>query len=369
LSKVALEWLPPGWLAFARFGLACAILVPIARAGFLAACRPAVLASGAVGYGGPVVLQNAGIARTSVSQAALLIGAVPVLVAVIAAVWQHAVARPLAWAGFAVSLAGVGLVTTGGGGRGSLSGDGLVLASLVLSATFMVAQPGLLAGRDPMTVTAVQFLGATLAVLPISLIFEGLPAAPAGAGTALATAGLAVGGTLLPFTLFAYGQSRVAAEIAGAFVNIEPVVGALAGTVVFGDPASLALVGGGLAILVGIAMSSRDVLAAGRTRAPGTRSPRHDRGRLSAAGSEIRPWSSVPADGADHNRQDSWHDPLAADQVDARCGHWLPAAESRADRVLIQAVRYPRRGQAHPQQQPAAWPQHAGGLARITGAR
>jgi drug/metabolite transporter (DMT)-like permease len=237
-----------------------------------------VLASGAVGYGGPVVLQNAGIARTSVSQAALLIGAVPVLVAVIAAVWQRAVARPLAWAGFAVSLAGVGLVTAGGGGRASLSGDGLVLASLVLSAMFMVAQPGLLAGRDPMAVTAVHFLRATRAVRPVSLIFEGLPAAPGGAGTALATVGLAVGGTLLPFTLFAYGQSRVAAEIAGAFVNIEPVVGALAGTAVFGDPASLALVGGGLAILIGIAMSSRDVLTAGRTGTAGSGWPRHDRG-------------------------------------------------------------------------------------------
>ena len=184
LSKVALEWLSPGWLTFARFGVAAAILLLASpRSRLRAAFRPVVLASGAFGYGGSVILQNAGISRTSVTHAALLIGAVPVLVAVIAALWQHSVARPVAWAGFAVSLAGVGLVTGGNGGGTSLSGDGLVLASLLLSATFTVAQVRLLRGRDPIAVTAVQFLGAALAVLPFSAVADGLPACPARRGS------------------------------------------------------------------------------------------------------------------------------------------------------------------------------------------
>ena len=65
LSKLALEWLSPGWLTFVRFGLAAAILLPAAwRRGVRAACTPRVLASGAFGYGGSVVVQNAGITRT-----------------------------------------------------------------------------------------------------------------------------------------------------------------------------------------------------------------------------------------------------------------------------------------------------------------
>ena len=204
------------------------------------AFTPAVLAAGALGYGGSVMVQNAGIARTSVTHAALLIGAVPVLVAIIAAVWYRAVARPVAWFGFAVSLGGVGLVTTGGGGGGAtLAGDGLVLASLLLSATVTVAQGRLLAGRDPVAVTAVQFLGAALGSLPVAAVSEGVPAAPAGAGVVLAVVALALAGTLLPFTLFAFGQSRVSAEVAGAFLNLEPLVGAIAGAVVFGDPVGL----------------------------------------------------------------------------------------------------------------------------------
>ncbi|HLQ54060.1 MAG TPA: EamA family transporter [Streptosporangiaceae bacterium] len=262
LSKLALEWLPPGWLTFARFALAAAVLLAAARSRVRAACTPAVLACGAIGYGGSVVVQNAGIVRTSVSHAALLIGATPVLVAVIAALWHHSVARPVAWAGFAVSLAGVGLVAGGGGRDATAGGDGLVLASLLLSATFTVAQTRLLRGRDPVAVTAVQFMAAALAVLPVSLVTEGMPAAPSGAGTFLATGGLALGGTLLPFTLFAYGQGRVTAEAAAAFLNLEPLVGAVAGVVIFGDPAGPRQVAGGAAILAGIALGSLPLLAA-----------------------------------------------------------------------------------------------------------
>jgi O-acetylserine/cysteine efflux transporter len=256
LSKLALGWLPPGWLTAIRFAVAAAVLLIATRSRLRAAWSPAILASGAVGYGGTVLLQNSGITRTSVSHAALLIGTAPVLVAIIAAVWQRSVARPVAWAGFAVSLSGVGLVAAGGGGGSNLGGDGMVLASVLISAVFTVGQTRLLRGRDPIAVTAVQFLGAALATAPFSALTEGVPPAPASTTSLLAVVALIAGGTLIPFTLFAFGQSRLPAEIAGAFLNIEPLVGAVAGVVVFGDPAGPAQLGGGAAILGGIALSS-----------------------------------------------------------------------------------------------------------------
>src|SRR5271166_5635909 len=83
LSKLALAWLSPGWLAAARFGLAAGVLLAVAsrgsqRGALRAAFTPKVLIAGALGYGGSVVVQNLGITRTSVTHAALLIGAVPV---------------------------------------------------------------------------------------------------------------------------------------------------------------------------------------------------------------------------------------------------------------------------------------------------
>ena len=258
LSKLALEWLPGGWLAAARFGLAAVVLLAVGRRGLRAAFTPRILASGAIGYGGSVIVQNAGITRTSVTHAALLIGASPVLVAIIAAVWFRTVARPVAWAGFALSLAGVALVTSGGGGGGaSLRGDALVLASLLISTTFTVGQARLLPGRDPVAVTAVQFVGAALGALAFTLVAEGrLPGTPSGPGPVLAVVALTACGTVLPFTLFAFGQTRVSSEVAGAFLNLEPLVGAVAGAAFFGDPAGAGLLLGGAAILAGIGLST-----------------------------------------------------------------------------------------------------------------
>jgi drug/metabolite transporter (DMT)-like permease len=265
LSKAALGWLPPGWLVVVRFGLAAAVLLAaVDRAAVRAALRWPVLAWGAAGLGGSVMVQNVGIAETSVTHAALLIGAGPVLVAVIAAAWQHAVARPVAWAGFAVSLGGVAVVAQGHGGGATAGGDALVLLSALVAAAMTVAQGRLLVGRDPAAVTAVLFLGAALGALPAAFLTAGAPSAPpaggAGVLAVLAVLGLTLVGTLAPFTLFAYGQHKVSTEVAGAFLNLEPLVGALVGVAAFGDPAGPRLVAGGAAILAGIAMSSLPAL-------------------------------------------------------------------------------------------------------------
>jgi O-acetylserine/cysteine efflux transporter len=270
LSKAALAWLPPGWLVVARFGLAAAVLLAtVDRAALRAALRWQVLAWGAAGLGGSVLIQNVGLARTSVTHAALLIGAGPVLVAVIAAAWHHTVARPVAWAGFAISLGGVAVVAAGRGGGASGVGDAMVLMSVLIVATMTVAQRRLLEGQNPAAITAVQFLGAALAALPVAACTEGAPPVPPAGGACvlaiLAVAGLTAVGTLAPFTLFAYGQHQVPTEVAGAFLNLEPLVGALVGVAAFGDPAGPRLLAGGAAILGGILMSSFPALR-GRPR-------------------------------------------------------------------------------------------------------
>src|SRR5882724_4970682 len=210
LTKIAVHGLPAGWLTVARFGLAAAILLVACRSRLRAAFSPAILAWGGLGYGATILIQNEGVLRTSVTHAALLVGATPVLVALIAAVGLRSVARPVAWAGYAVSIAGVVLVAGGAGGHATRAGDGLVLISLVLSASFTVAQTRMLPGRDPVAVTAWQFLGATLAALPVAFT-EGTPVSNGLEHALPVTVLLALGGTLAPFALFAYGQSRVSA--------------------------------------------------------------------------------------------------------------------------------------------------------------
>jgi O-acetylserine/cysteine efflux transporter len=256
LSKLGMAWLDAGWLAVARFAIAAPLLALIARPHVRAAISPGVVAAGTVGYGLVILLQNAGIERTSVSHAALIVGAVPVLVAVIAAALGRGAATVLTWAGSLVALGGVGLVAGGGGAGTSLAGDLLVLASVSGSAGFIVVQPRLLHGRDAGAVTAVQLAGGGLAALPFAIAFEGVPAAPTTATPIVAVIALALVGTALAFSLFAWAQTRVPAEVAGAFVNLEPLVGAVTGAVVFHDVVGPTQLLGGAAILAGIGLGA-----------------------------------------------------------------------------------------------------------------
>ena len=117
-------------------------------------------------------------------------------------------------------------------------------------------------------------IGGGLAALPNALM-EGLPHAPASATPVLALALLAFAGTVGPFALFAYGQSRVTPELAGSFLNLEPLVGTAAGALAFGDPFGPLQLLGSAVILAGIALSTtpREACRAGpgggRAAAPG----------------------------------------------------------------------------------------------------
>ena len=256
LTKLALGWLGPGWLTVVRFAAAAPVLAVVGRRGLRDALTLRVLASGAVGFGTVIVLQNAGIERTSVSHAAVVVGAVPVLVALIAAGLGQTATRALTWAGYAVALIGIAFVAGAQGGGATADGDLLVLGSVVLSAAFIAVQPRLLAGLNAAAVTAVQFAGGALVALPVAVLSDGMPHAPAAPLPAFAVAALALAGTPLPFWLFAFGQARVSAELAGVFVNLEPVVGAAAGWLALGEPATCWQILGVVAVLAGIALST-----------------------------------------------------------------------------------------------------------------
>lgn len=267
LTKVALTGMGPGWLAAARFAAAALPLAWISRHHLRAALTPRVAIWGALGYGVMLIVQNAGIARTSVSHAALITAAAPVAVMLLTVVLRRGSVRPAGWIGAAATLVGVALIAADGAGAATTAGDALVLVSVLLSAVFMIAQPRTLAGRNPLAVTAVQFGSAapTAALLAI-LGGERVPALPhAMPLTALAV--LVVVGTLAPFALFAYAQGRVTPATAGVFLNLEPLVGAAIGVVAFANPFGPAQVTGGVAILGGILLAAL----------PGRRPPRRTR--------------------------------------------------------------------------------------------
>jgi drug/metabolite transporter (DMT)-like permease len=256
MSKVAMGWLDPLWLTVARFAAAAPVLALFARSDLRAALAWRPVLWGALFYGAVVGIQNVGVSMTSVSHGALIAGAVPAFVAVVALASGRGSAGPLAWGGFGIAIIGVALVA-GSGGSASPAGDGFVLLAAAISALYVVAQPGVLRGRNPAAVTAVQMTAGALVALPFALLFEGFPPATAGPTMHELTAflGLAGLGSVVPFVLYAYGQKRVTPEVAGAFVNLEPLVGALIGAFAFHEPFGPAQLLGTIAIVGGIMMS------------------------------------------------------------------------------------------------------------------
>lgn len=285
LSKLSLAWLGPAWLTVARFLIAAPVLALLGRRRLREALSWRVAGTGALGFGGVILLQNAGIERTSVSHAALVVGAVPLLVALLAAGLDGAHVRPRAWGGFALALLGIALVAGAGGAGSSLAGDLLVLGSATLSAAFIFVQSRLLEHRDATAVTAVQFAAGGLAALPAAAL-TGVPHAPQSAIPVLAFVALALAGTMMAFWLFAFGQARVDPQLAGAFINLEPLVGAAAGWLAFGNPATVAQLGGAVIVLVGLVLSAQPA-AAGEDEAVRRRElPPHSRRRSGPRGRE-----------------------------------------------------------------------------------
>lgn len=258
LTKTALSGFGPGWLTVLRFAVAGLILIAVLRPR-LRDVRPALVFWGALGYGACVAIQNVGLSKTSVTHAALLIGAVPVMVAVMAVIFDRARVRAMAWAGFGLSLGGIAVIAGSGGGNASLAGDALVLLSVIVGSGFTIVQARMLPGQDVIAVTAAQFLASAAIIAPIAVITEGVPG-PAWSGlptsALLAAAALATVGTILPYTLFAFGQTGVAPQVAGVFLNLETLVAALLGATLFGEAMGV-VQGIGVAVLVmGIYLST-----------------------------------------------------------------------------------------------------------------
>src|SRR4051795_6594316 len=254
LSKVALGWLDPAWLAAARFGLAAPVLAAVAWRSLRAALSVRVAVWGAAGYGAMVVVQNLGVERTSVTHAAIIFGAVPVLVAAGSVVAGRAAAGPAAWSGFGVALGG-GALVAGSGGQASLAGDALVIASAALGSALIVVQGELLEGRDPVAVTAVQ-MGAAALLSLVCALPTALPVTAPRPEEAIALAALISVGSLIPFSLYPSGRARVSAELAGAFVNLEPVVGVASGVLAFGNPFGSWQALGSVLVIAGLALSA-----------------------------------------------------------------------------------------------------------------
>ena len=161
------EHVPPFTLSFWRWSLALLCLWPWIRrevqasAGRVRRHWRSLLAAGVLGMAAYSSLLYLGLQATSATNAALINAALPVMIALIGALFYRQRLAPLQWCGVALSLAGVVAIVLQGGEAvaGLNAGDLWVLAAVAAFAVYTVAFGSSNAGLSPAC-----YLGVTIAV-------------------------------------------------------------------------------------------------------------------------------------------------------------------------------------------------------------
>lgn len=267
-----------GQMVLYRFAFACAGLVPVVMRDRMVRPRardlPWFVVAGALYVPVQFLIQFEGLARTTVSHASLMVGMLPILLALGAVTFTDERLDVTGWLLLAASTAGAALIvagahaTAGGPSSGpSLLGDLLVLVSLLAAVGWVLVSQRLMRARDgyPPVIASVYVLVIGTVLLAIWVIgVEGLPPARFSLRVWLAVAAQGLFATALTTVLWNRGLAHVAAARAGVFVNLEPVVGALMGVALLHETLGpMALAGGVLIVTSAVAFSVR-----GGTRHP-----------------------------------------------------------------------------------------------------
>lgn len=264
-GKIALTELSVGHMVLYRFLFATLGLLPVLRRPRLNR-REWMLLLTASFLGIPVqyLLQFYALSLTTVSHAALMVGTMPVILAIGATIFTHERLGRLGWLALAGSTCGVTLITLSGTrvqyaqGGPSFEGDLLVVVSLTLSLGWILLNRHLMQEHSPLVVTAYGVLTGTVMLIAWVLATSGPPPVHGLSPRvwfALAASGLLC--TASTMLLWNWGIHRVPASRAGVFLNIEPAMGSLMGVALLGDRLGPgAWVGGAMIIAAAVVLTS-----------------------------------------------------------------------------------------------------------------
>jgi drug/metabolite transporter (DMT)-like permease len=267
-GKIALTEMGVAHMVLYRFLFACVALAPLGwryPARFSAAEWRVLLLASFLGVPVQFLVQFYGLSLTTVSHAALMVGTMPVLLAVAASLFAHERLDVVGWAALLGSTVGVALIVLGGtpatsDGRGpTIAGDLLVVLSLVIALGWILLNKQLMERHPPVVVTAYGLLSGAAMLAGVVLATRGAPPVHGVSGRVwLALAASGVLCTACTTLLWNWGIYRVPASRAGVFLNLEPAMGSILGIQLLGDRLGpLAWVGGGLIVAAAVTLTTR----------------------------------------------------------------------------------------------------------------
>lgn len=253
LGKVALAELGVAHMILYRLAFATLGLLPFLLMERVKANRrdwSMLLVTSFIGVPAVYLLQFWGLSKTTVSHAALMVGTLPMVIALAVVIFTHERLSRVAWIAVCCSAAGAVLIVLSAGksnaSRGpTLIGDLAVLLSMIAATGWTLNNKILLRRYPPLFVTGTIFvLGTSMLALWVISLY-GLPPAHLSARVWMSLLVQGLLGTTAATVFWNWGLSHVPAAEAGVFCNFEPLVGAVLGVTVMGEVLGpLAFVGG-----------------------------------------------------------------------------------------------------------------------------
>ena len=202
---------------------------------------------------------NYSLVYTSASQGALVQSCIPAMTALVAVVWLREHASAMRWAGIALSMVGVLIVFSDAdaeSGSGSLLGNVLMFISAVLWGIY-TSMAKRVATYDPLQVTAGIISVGAVMLLPLAAFEVGAAGRPSIDLQAwFGMAYLGAGASGLAYMMYSAALKHVDASEAGVYTNLIPIVGVITG-IMLGEPLSARAIIGGVVVLVGVWLTSR----------------------------------------------------------------------------------------------------------------
>jgi drug/metabolite transporter (DMT)-like permease len=210
------------------------------------------------------LIQFSGLALTTVSHASLMVGTMPVILAVGATIFAHERMDMTGWIALASSTIGAALIALGarhatGANGPTLGGDLLVVLSLVIALGWVLLNKHLMERHSAIVVTAYgTAAGTAMLCLCVPLMYGRPPIAQVSlkAWLALAASGLLC--TAATSLLWNWGMTQVPASQAGVLLNMEPLIGSLLGVLILHETLGpSAWTGGCLILAAAIVITTR----------------------------------------------------------------------------------------------------------------
>ncbi len=271
-GKIALAELRVGHMVFYRFAFALLVLIPVGlrdarrnRVHFSVSEWRFLLLAAFIGVPLQFLVQFAGLARTTVSHASLMVGALPVILALGAVIFAGEHMPRIGWISLTASTLGAALIAFSGNqlhaahaGDPSLTGDLMILAAMFAALFWILACKRLMQRYSPVVVSVYCLTVGSVMLAVWVFLFDGPPPLHMStrAWIALAISGMLC--TAFTTLIWNWGLGRIPASQAGVFLNLEPLIGSILGVALLNEHlGASAWIGGALIIGAAATLTTR----------------------------------------------------------------------------------------------------------------